>query len=139
VMSVRRVAILIPMLAAACGAPGSTIGPATQIVPGTYTGSDSAGGLVWTIQQSGSAVSGNGTFLASGSTTLDQYSLRGMFVGGVLELRLVGAPGDADADSVWFSGRAVPELYSGAAFSGSLYGPTAVLFGQLSMYVTDAP
>lgn len=54
---------------------------------------------------------------------------------GVLEVRLAGAPGDTNADSVWFSGRSVNDLYSGAAFSGSLYGPNAQLFGTLSMYI----
>jgi hypothetical protein len=126
------------LLAAACGAPGSQLAPITQITPGTYSGTDSAGGLRWTISQAGQAVSGNGSFLATGTTATVQYALRGTFVSGLLSLRLVGALGDTDADSVWFSGRAVPDLYTGAAFSGALHGPTAALFGPLSMYITTA-
>ena len=49
--------------------------------------------------------------------------------------RLACAPGDTNADSVWFSGRSVNDLYNGAAFSGTLYGPNAQLFGALSMYI----
>ena len=142
-MRARR-AIICGLVAAACaavacGEPGSTEAPINQITPGTYTGSDASGGLYWTIQQSGQAVSGTGTFLATGGTTAVTYSLRGTFANGVLEVRLVGAPGDTDADSVWFSGRAATELYGGAAFSGSLYGSEPALFGQLEMDLTITP
>ena len=125
--------------AAACGASGSALGPPTQFTPGTYTGSDASGGLYWTIRESGDTVLGTGTFLASGSTTPASYTLRGTFVSGVLEVRLVGAPGDANADSVWFSGRAATDLYAGATFAGSLYGSNPALFGQLEMDLTITP
>ena len=131
----KRLTLVIVIMAAACGAPGSQLAPITQITPGTYSGTDFAGGLQWTITQSGQVVTGSGTFLMTGSTTVAPYTLRGTFAGGVLELRLVGAPGDTNADSVWFSGQAVGDLYTGAAFSGILYGPTAALFGPLSMYI----
>ena len=114
------------------------MGPVVQLTPGTYSGTDSSGGLLWTLAQSGTAVTGTGTFLATGTTTTVSYTLRGTFVDGELELRLVGAPGDTDADSVWFGGRAVTELYTGAAFSGTLNGPTATLAGPLSMYITES-
>jgi hypothetical protein len=123
---------------AACGEPGSSVATLAQVVAGTYSGTDSAGGLLWTIQQSGQAVSGSGSFLANGSNAPVQYQLRGTFTGGVLELRLLGAPGDSPADSVWFSGRSVPELYAGAGFSGSLNGSSAALFGPLTMYLTSS-
>lgn len=133
----RSGAIALFAVTAACSAPSSPVTTVAQIVPGTYAGRDSAGGLIWSIQQSGADVSGTGSFQATGSTTAAPYSLRGTFVNGELILRLVGAPGDADADSVWFDGRAASDLYAGAAFTGSLHGPTAALFGELSMYLAS--
>lgn len=129
-------AAMLALLAAACGAPGSQLAPMTQLTPGTYSGTDAAGGLQWTISQDGVVVTGTGTFLATGSTNVAPYTLRGTFAGGELELRLVGAPGDSDADSVWFNGVAARELYSGAAFSGMLNGSSVTLYGSLSMYYT---
>jgi hypothetical protein len=134
-------ALCLALLAiTACSAPGSEVTPLAQVEAGTYAGTDSAGGLNWNISQAGQGpVTGTGTFLATGAQNAVSYTLRGTYTDDVLTLRLVGAPGDTDADSVWFSGRSVNELYTGAAFSGSLFGPTAALFGALSMYLTAPP
>ena len=67
---VRAFSLITLLLgAAACGEPGSSVATLSQVVAGTYSGTDSAGGLLWTIQQTGQAVSGTGSFLATGSNT----------------------------------------------------------------------
>jgi hypothetical protein len=127
------------VLADACGSSRFETAP-PEAIAGTYSGTDSSGGLQWTLLQStpNGPVTGEGTFLATATSTVVSYTIRGTYAGDALELRLVGAPGDTDADSVWFSGRGATELYAGAAFTGSLYGPNAALFGSLSMYLTTA-
>jgi hypothetical protein len=137
----RQTVFVLAILSVSCGAPGSSPVAPPDVSPGTYIGNDSAGQLQWTMQQAGPGqpVSGTGTFLATGATTPVSYTLRGTYGNDVLVVRLVGAPGDSDADSVWFNGRAMEELYAGAEFTGTLNGPTASLFGPLSMGLSGAP
>lgn len=124
------------MLIGGCGSATSVTGPVVQFVDGTYAGTDSAGTLSWTLHDSSGTVSGTGSFVGSSGSVA--YRLRGRYAANVLTVRLAGAPGDADRDSVWFSGRTISELYAGAGISGALHGPTATLFGPLSMYLVRA-
>jgi hypothetical protein len=126
-------ALVSTCLATAACAMGSAPTSTGTFLEGNYRGSDSAGVLTWTLHESGQTVSGTGEFLSSGSQAAASYTLRGTFVSGLLAVRLVGAPGDTNADSVWFTGRADPDLYQGEWFNGQLYGSNPALFGQLEM------
>jgi hypothetical protein len=50
------------------------------------------------------------------------YAIRGTWVLPALTVRLVGAPGDTDADSVWFAGTADLGDYVGTLIHGDLNG-----------------
>jgi hypothetical protein len=56
-----------------------------------------------------------------------------------LHIRLVGAPGDSDADSVTYRGRFDTELYAGTVFAGELRGPSTALTGPLTIYRRGLP
>lgn len=131
----RWAAVAGTVLLSACRGMTSVTGPVVRFVDGTYVGTDAVGTLSWTLRASTDAVTGAGSFVGGSGSVV--YRLRGRYVGNVLTVRLVGAPGDTDQDSVWFSGRAISELYAGAGVAGTLRGPTAVLFGPLSMYLVQ--
>ena len=119
---------------AVCGSAGSTGLPSTRLIAGVYTGTLQAGQLQWTLAQDGQRITGSGSFTKATDSTKSTHAIRGTMSYDILSVRLVGAPGDSDADSVVFRGTYVDQLYSGGAFTGTVVGPSTLLFGELSIY-----
>ena len=104
-----------------------------------YDGSLSTGQVTWTLLQAGNTVSGSGSFTASADTAHSSYAIRGTTLDDNLNLRLVGAPGDTNADSVTYSGVFDTRLLAGGSFHGVLGGHSPVLFGQLIINLRSPP
>ena len=62
------------------------------------------------------------------------YLVRGRWQGLNLSVRLVGAPGDSDADSVWYTGRQAFKDYVGVYYDGQVRGNSTTMFGPLARY-----
>jgi hypothetical protein len=54
-------------------------------------------------------------------------------------VRLVGAPGDTDADSVWFAGTADLGGYFGTLIHGEVNGHSSTKYGQLELRARATP
>jgi hypothetical protein len=50
-----------------------------------------------------------------------------------------GAPGDTDADSVWFAGTADLGGYVGTLFDGDMNGHSPTMYGQLQLRARGTP
>lgn len=123
-------------LGGACGPGRATATTAAVDVTGTFEGT--LGGLdtvTWQLVDRGHDVTGTGQLRSGTRATAVTYAVRGVIAGDQLTLRLVGAPGDDDADSVVYSGRRQSQYYVGLVFEGLLGGGrSSPLRGELAVY-----
>lgn len=134
----RNLCILATVTLMACHAEVINSPPLTHAVAGTYDGTLESWQVSWTLQQDSTQVTGTGTFTRPNGTTAP-FTVRGTMRYDVLNVRLVGAPGDTNADSVSYSGTFNPDLYGGIVFDGPLTGPAPSLVGELTMYLRGTP
>jgi hypothetical protein len=130
-------ALALLFLVAGCSSPAGNGAPSrTRPIAGIFNGTLANGGSVsWTLTQADTTITGTGTYtpLASGVAGA-RYAVRGVFRYDLLTLRLVGSPGDADADSVVYSAAFDAELYTAIAFDGAVTGGSgSPLAGQLQI------
>jgi hypothetical protein len=119
------------VLALAVGLGGAVV-DVTGTFDGTIGGLDS---VTWQLAEHGHVVTGTGQLRSAASATAVTYAVRGVIAGDQLTLRLVGAPGDDDADSVVYSGRRQSQYYVGLVFEGLLSGGrSSPLHGELAVY-----
>jgi hypothetical protein len=93
----------------------------------------------WTLTGTGTQVSGSGTSTDNTNGQTAAYGIRGTWVLPALTVRLVGAPGDTDADSVWFAGTADLGGYVGTLIHGDLNGHSPTMYGQLQPRARGTP
>ena len=124
------------LIATACASGGGTTAPRTRPIAGIYDGTTANGGAVtWTLAQTDTTVIGTGTFVLTGPDSMTAtYTIRGVMRSDQLAVRLVGAPGDADADSVTYVAQYAAELYTATAFAGLVSnGNGSPLAGELQI------
>ena len=134
-----RLAVMLVVCASSCASHEVFSAPGPLPIAGTYDGNLSGGVVTWTVNQDSARVTGGGVFVSSADQSSAAYTLRGSVTYDSLAVRLVGAPGDSDVDSVSFRGSFDHELYHGNTITGFITGPSSVLFGPLTMYLRGTP
>ena len=127
----RLATTTLALVAASCSQPTYV---ATGHIDGTVSGTIFTGKVGWAVRQTGDQVVGSGTFLKSGDSTVATYTVRGRWQGQNLSVRLVGAPGDSDADSVWYTGRQAFKDYVGLFYDGTIQGNSKTMYGPLALF-----
>jgi hypothetical protein len=131
---VNRLLLFLTALAvAACGGGAGGDAPVQQIA-GSYNGQLITGRLSWQLEQDGDRISGVGSFTDAADSATASYTIRGTWRFPNLRLRLVGAPGDSDADSVWYDAAQTYTAYVGIVYDGTVRGSSALLYGPLALY-----
>ena len=130
-----RLAVVLIACAIGCGSQQTFTAPAPLPIAGTYEGTLSNGTVTWALRQDSTRVTGDGVFVSATDQSSTAYALRGAVTYDSLTVRLVGAPGDSDADSVSYRGAFDHELYHGIAVTGFISGPSTVLYGPLTLYL----
>jgi hypothetical protein len=122
---------LLLIVAAACT---QTTYPVSGHIDGTVIGNAITGAVTWTVRQVGDQVDGTGTFTRASDSSVAVFTVRGRWQGLALSARLVGAPGDSDADSVWFAGSQAFTEYVGVYYEGTIRGNSTVLYGPIALH-----
>ncbi len=120
---------------------GPTSPPRARLVAGIYTGQPlNGGGVMWTLGQADTVITGTGTFTPPGAdSATTTYVIRGIMRYDQLTVRLVGAPGDTVSDSLVFRASFDAELYTAVVFDGTITGGTgSPLAGNLQIIRQDS-
>jgi hypothetical protein len=133
---VTRLALFLAALSISACRGADTFAAPMQQIAGAYTGQVITGSLSWQLVQDGDQITGTGTFTAATDSATSGYTIRGTWLFPNLRLRLVGAPGDSDADSVWYEGTQTYKAYVGIVYDGTVHGSSSLVYGPLALYPT---